>query len=99
MSQKAHPDAAAQFGANQWLVDELYDQYLKDRDAVDPAWWDFFEDYRPGEGNGASTGAPGAPAARPAPAQGAPTQTSAKAPQGDGQGATSARASGAATQQ
>ncbi|MDT0164675.1 multifunctional oxoglutarate decarboxylase/oxoglutarate dehydrogenase thiamine pyrophosphate-binding subunit/dihydrolipoyllysine-residue succinyltransferase subunit [Actinotalea sp. AC32] len=99
MSQKAHPDAAAQFGANQWLVDELYDQYLKDRDAVDPAWWDFFEDYRPGEGNGASTGAPGAPVARPEPTPGAPAQASARTPQGDGQGATSARASGTATQQ
>ena len=35
------------FGANQWLVDELYEQYLNDKDSVDPAWWDFFADYRP----------------------------------------------------
>nr|WP_123306857.1 multifunctional oxoglutarate decarboxylase/oxoglutarate dehydrogenase thiamine pyrophosphate-binding subunit/dihydrolipoyllysine-residue succinyltransferase subunit [Cellulomonas sp. PhB143] len=41
--------AGAVFGANEWLVDELYEQYLKDRDAVDPAWWDFFADYKPGE--------------------------------------------------
>ncbi|BDZ42937.1 hypothetical protein GCM10025865_22360 [Paraoerskovia sediminicola] len=40
--------AGAVFGANEWLVDELYEQYLKDRDAVDPAWWDFFADYKPG---------------------------------------------------
>ncbi|WP_159808218.1 multifunctional oxoglutarate decarboxylase/oxoglutarate dehydrogenase thiamine pyrophosphate-binding subunit/dihydrolipoyllysine-residue succinyltransferase subunit [Cellulomonas citrea] len=33
------------FGANEWLVDELYEQYLTDRSSVDPAWWDFFEDY------------------------------------------------------
>lgn len=38
------------FGANEWLVDELYEQYLKDKNAVDPAWWDFFADYRPAEG-------------------------------------------------
>ncbi|SDS29590.1 2-oxoglutarate dehydrogenase E1 component [Paraoerskovia marina] len=37
------------FGANEWLVDELYEQYLKDKNAVDPAWWDFFADYRPTE--------------------------------------------------
>ena len=37
----------AAFGANQWLVDELYEQFLADRNSVDPAWWDFFEDYRP----------------------------------------------------
>ncbi len=39
----------AVFGANEWLVDELYEQYLKDKNAVDPAWWDFFEGYRPQE--------------------------------------------------
>ncbi|MHA3948111.1 multifunctional oxoglutarate decarboxylase/oxoglutarate dehydrogenase thiamine pyrophosphate-binding subunit/dihydrolipoyllysine-residue succinyltransferase subunit [Cellulomonas bogoriensis] len=50
MSQKAEPDAVAQFGANQWLVDELYEQYLTDKHAVDPAWWEFFEDYRPESG-------------------------------------------------
>jgi multifunctional 2-oxoglutarate metabolism enzyme len=39
------------FGPNEWLVDELYQQYLADRDSVDPAWWDFFADYRPGTYN------------------------------------------------
>ena len=32
------------FGPNEWLVDELYQQYKKDRNLVDKAWWDFFED-------------------------------------------------------
>lgn len=36
----------ADFGANAWLVDELYEQYLQDKNAVDPAWWEFFEGYR-----------------------------------------------------
>ena len=31
-----------QFGPNDWLVDELYQQFLQDRNSVDPAWWDFF---------------------------------------------------------
>jgi len=35
------------FGPNDWLVDELYQQYLEDKRQVDPAWWDFFADYTP----------------------------------------------------
>ncbi|ACZ20904.1 2-oxoglutarate dehydrogenase E1 component [Sanguibacter keddieii DSM 10542] len=40
---------SAIFGANEWLVDELYEQFLADKNAVDPAWWEFFESYTPGE--------------------------------------------------
>ncbi|WP_374694119.1 2-oxoglutarate dehydrogenase E1 subunit family protein [Cellulomonas fimi] len=48
MTQKAEPDSTrADFGANEWLVDELYEQFKQDRNAVDPAWWDFFEGYKP----------------------------------------------------
>ncbi|MFM9050504.1 MAG: 2-oxoglutarate dehydrogenase E1 subunit family protein, partial [Actinomycetota bacterium] len=39
------------FGANEWLVDEIYQQYLADKNAVDPAWWDFFDDYSPADGS------------------------------------------------
>ncbi len=35
------------FGSNEWLVDELHEQFLADRNSVDPAWWDFFEGYAP----------------------------------------------------
>jgi 2-oxoglutarate dehydrogenase E1 component len=35
------------FGPNEWLVDEIYQQFLADRASVDPAWWDFFEGYAP----------------------------------------------------
>ncbi|MGF0117674.1 multifunctional oxoglutarate decarboxylase/oxoglutarate dehydrogenase thiamine pyrophosphate-binding subunit/dihydrolipoyllysine-residue succinyltransferase subunit [Promicromonospora sp. Marseille-Q5078] len=73
---------ASAFGANEWLVDELYEQYLKDKNAVDPAWWDFFADYEPGESrNGtASDAAPAQPAA-PAPAAPAAPVTPAAAAQ------------------
>lgn len=55
MTQNAQSDSTrADFGANEWLVDELYEQYQKDRNAVDPAWWDFFEGYKP-ETSGAAT--------------------------------------------
>jgi 2-oxoglutarate decarboxylase len=37
----------AGFGPNEWLVDEIYQQFLADRSAVDPAWWEFFEGYSP----------------------------------------------------
>ena len=35
------------FGPNEWLVDEIYEQFLTDRNSVDPAWWEFFEGYAP----------------------------------------------------
>jgi 2-oxoglutarate decarboxylase len=36
------------FGANAWLVDEMYEQYRGDPGSVSPGWRDFFEGYRPG---------------------------------------------------
>jgi 2-oxoglutarate decarboxylase len=46
--QGAEKHPAAGFGANEWLVDEIYQQYLRDPNSVDRAWWDFFADYKPG---------------------------------------------------
>ncbi|MGN6299919.1 MAG: 2-oxo acid dehydrogenase subunit E2, partial [Angustibacter sp.] len=85
MSQEsASSDPMAAFGPNEWLVDELYQQYLKDRSSVDRAWWEFFEDYTPGEAaipNGEPTPAAPAPAAAPAPsASAAPAAPAAAAP-------------------
>ncbi|MCW2903978.1 MAG: 2-oxoglutarate dehydrogenase, subunit [Streptosporangiaceae bacterium] len=37
----------ADFGPNEWLVDELYQKYLEDPNSVDRAWWNFFADYQP----------------------------------------------------
>jgi multifunctional 2-oxoglutarate metabolism enzyme len=47
-SREVDPRLAA-FGANEWLVDEIYEQYLRDPSSVDPAWHEFFADYVPGE--------------------------------------------------
>ncbi|MFJ4710671.1 multifunctional oxoglutarate decarboxylase/oxoglutarate dehydrogenase thiamine pyrophosphate-binding subunit/dihydrolipoyllysine-residue succinyltransferase subunit [Streptomyces sp. NPDC088785] len=55
---------AAAFGPNEWLVDEIYQQYLQDPNSVDRAWWDFFADYKPGAA--AAGAAPTEPAAQPA---------------------------------
>ncbi|OEJ94434.1 multifunctional oxoglutarate decarboxylase/oxoglutarate dehydrogenase thiamine pyrophosphate-binding subunit/dihydrolipoyllysine-residue succinyltransferase subunit [Streptomyces thermolilacinus] len=54
---------AAAFGANEWLVDEIYQQYLQDPNSVDRAWWDFFADYKPGASGSADKPAGEAPAA------------------------------------
>jgi len=37
----------ADFGPNEWLVDELYQRYQADPGSVDRAWWNFFADYQP----------------------------------------------------
>ena len=59
MHEPTEGNPLAAFGANEWLVDEMYEQYLKDPESVDPAWWDFFKSYRNG---GASNGAKATPA-------------------------------------
>ncbi|SFA70029.1 2-oxoglutarate dehydrogenase E1 component [Cellulomonas marina] len=69
MTQKAESTPnRADFGANEWLVDELYEQYKRDRSAVDPAWWEFFEGYEPGSGTAGEAGGSPAPAPAAAPA-------------------------------
>ena len=42
-------DGGAEFGANEWLVDELYEQFVADRDSVDKSWWPILESYHPVE--------------------------------------------------
>ncbi|PPK98709.1 2-oxoglutarate dehydrogenase E1 component [Kineococcus xinjiangensis] len=71
----SHEGPLTTFGPNEWLVDELYEQYLADKQSVDPAWWDFFADYQPAENPaGTSSTAPqgdgGTGAAAPADGQG-----------------------------
>ncbi len=38
---------SGEFGANEWLVDELYEQFIVDRNSVDPSWWPILEKYQP----------------------------------------------------
>ena len=63
----------ASFGANAWLVEDMYERYLADPASVDAAWHDFFDDYRPT--NVAVQAPPAAPkpAAAPATTPTAPT--------------------------
>ncbi|MFZ2383676.1 MAG: multifunctional oxoglutarate decarboxylase/oxoglutarate dehydrogenase thiamine pyrophosphate-binding subunit/dihydrolipoyllysine-residue succinyltransferase subunit [Candidatus Nanopelagicales bacterium] len=71
------------FGPNEWLVDELYVQYLEDPNSVDPAWWDFFADYKPSDRSAATiTHAPPTAPTKPAGSTAPPAvpTTAAKAP-------------------
>ncbi len=71
-----HDNPLAAFGANEWLVDEMYERYQQDPNSVDKAWWAFFKDYNPGDqpgSNGTRSTQQGAPAA-PAPSPQATTR-------------------------
>ena len=48
------------FGANEWLVDEMYEQYLRDPNSISDEWKAFFQGYKPGTavtGGASSNGA------------------------------------------
>jgi 2-oxoglutarate decarboxylase len=66
VTQRSDPFAG--FGPNEWLVYEMYQQYLRDPESVDRAWWDFFADYKR---DGAPTNGdrPTEEAAKPAPVE------------------------------
>ncbi len=49
MATESPEGRLAEFGPNEWVVDEIYEQFLADRTSVDPAWWEFFEGYTPPE--------------------------------------------------
>ncbi len=68
-------DRLAEFGPNEWLVDEIYHQYLTDRSQVDPSWWDFFADYAPRDQAIGASSAPTPAAAAPTPAPATPAVT------------------------
>ncbi|MFD3837191.1 hypothetical protein ACFWWC_13130, partial [Streptomyces sp. NPDC058642] len=57
-TDQAGKNPAAAFGPNEWLVDEIYQQYLQDPNSVDRAWWDFFADYKPGAAAAPAAAAP-----------------------------------------
>ncbi|KUO11622.1 multifunctional oxoglutarate decarboxylase/oxoglutarate dehydrogenase thiamine pyrophosphate-binding subunit/dihydrolipoyllysine-residue succinyltransferase subunit [Streptomyces sp. DSM 15324] len=84
-ADQAGKNPAAAFGPNEWLVDEIYQQYLQDPNSVDRAWWDFFADYKPGAATPpapagtAAAGAAGTTSTPPAPATPAPAAVPAPA--------------------
>ncbi|TFB53893.1 multifunctional oxoglutarate decarboxylase/oxoglutarate dehydrogenase thiamine pyrophosphate-binding subunit/dihydrolipoyllysine-residue succinyltransferase subunit [Cryobacterium tagatosivorans] len=53
---------SGEFGANEWLVDELYERYLVDKTQVDESWWPILESYHQ-TATGAAADTTAAPAA------------------------------------
>nr|WP_239451810.1 multifunctional oxoglutarate decarboxylase/oxoglutarate dehydrogenase thiamine pyrophosphate-binding subunit/dihydrolipoyllysine-residue succinyltransferase subunit [Frondihabitans sp. PAMC 28766] len=74
------------WGANEWLVDELYEQYVVDKNSVDKSWWPILESYKPADDAPAASSTASPAAAAPAPAAPAastpPTPASATTPTG-----------------
>ncbi|KQW48378.1 alpha-ketoglutarate decarboxylase [Nocardioides sp. Root1257] len=61
---------SADFGANEWLVEEMYDQYQRDPGSVDQTWVTYFKANGHGNGaNGANGTATETKQAAPAPAK------------------------------
>lgn len=81
------------FGANDWLVEEMYAKFKEDRNSVDEAWWPTLERYATAQ-SAAATAAPAKPAT---PAQPAATAAAAPAaPTASKQSRTTARPASAA---
>lgn len=66
-TMKTSAEASVEFGANEWLVDELWTLYQKDPQLVEKSWWPLFESRAADAGVTLPTPAP-APAAAPTPA-------------------------------
>ncbi len=74
-SPSTSPEVSDDFGANEWLVEEMYERYRKDPSSVEPSWASYFE----ANGNGASTGS--APAQQAPQAEKTPEKTPEKKPE------------------
>ncbi len=72
MTTNPSENQLADFGPNEWLVDDMYQQYLADPSSVASAWHDFFVGYQPFGGDG--TTRTQEPPTQQAPTQEPPTQ-------------------------
>ncbi|WP_328992128.1 multifunctional oxoglutarate decarboxylase/oxoglutarate dehydrogenase thiamine pyrophosphate-binding subunit/dihydrolipoyllysine-residue succinyltransferase subunit [Kribbella sp. NBC_01245] len=54
-TEPSETNPLAAFGANEWLVDEMYQKFLQDPNSVDRAWWEFFKGYTPDTGANRTT--------------------------------------------
>ena len=87
----AEDGSSSEFGANEWLVDEMYDQYIVDKNSVDQSWWPVLEGYQRTSGElpveqDADAAAPQSPAPAPQISDPAPGRAEAPAAQPTGQG-------------
>lgn len=56
------PGSQDNYGANSWLVEEMYEKYKQNPDSVDKAWWPILEHYQSTQGQ-----TPSAPTPTPTP--------------------------------
>ena len=85
-----------EFGANEWLVDEMYEKYIVDKNSVDQSWWPILERYQPVNTAEATAGIT-APAAQATPAAGRTTPPHRRHRQHAAQAAPAAPGTGAGT--
>ncbi|MFZ3453090.1 multifunctional oxoglutarate decarboxylase/oxoglutarate dehydrogenase thiamine pyrophosphate-binding subunit/dihydrolipoyllysine-residue succinyltransferase subunit [Arthrobacter sp. 7Tela_A1] len=91
-----------EFGGNEWLVDELYEQFLKDRNSVDKKWWSIFDSFKTEDGKQAEGGSasgngstpPSELGTNPATRQLPVVQTEAQAPKASGESPAATQQSG-----
>ncbi|HEU0239694.1 MAG TPA: multifunctional oxoglutarate decarboxylase/oxoglutarate dehydrogenase thiamine pyrophosphate-binding subunit/dihydrolipoyllysine-residue succinyltransferase subunit [Micromonosporaceae bacterium] len=97
--QTSQDNPLADFGPNEWIVDDMYQRYLADPSSVDAAWHDFFADYKPVVEVATPTSGPSSPSSTPTTATSAAPTTAAPAPAPAGSPAatTSAGTASAAT--
>ncbi|MDT0200976.1 multifunctional oxoglutarate decarboxylase/oxoglutarate dehydrogenase thiamine pyrophosphate-binding subunit/dihydrolipoyllysine-residue succinyltransferase subunit [Nocardioides sp. AE5] len=72
MAESSQNNPLIDFGANEWLVDEMFEQYQQDPGSVGPEWAAYFKDQ--GGSNGAAAEAKAPAQASPAPAKPAPAK-------------------------
>ncbi|GGA59213.1 alpha-ketoglutarate decarboxylase [Pseudoclavibacter endophyticus] len=66
-------DHTTDFGANDWLVAEMYEKFTQDRHSVDEAWWPTLERVADERGEAGPSSQPEATSAPSAPTESAPT--------------------------
>ena len=70
-----------EFGANDWLIDEMYQAYRENPDSVDPRWQQFFAERAAAPANGAAVRAEAPPGPAPtAKSETTPPQPAASTP-------------------
>ncbi|HLU63169.1 MAG TPA: 2-oxo acid dehydrogenase subunit E2, partial [Protaetiibacter sp.] len=74
---------SGEFGANEWLVDEMYERYLVDKESVDKSWWPILESYRPVDDPTPTSAIPVVTSPDAAPAASAPAPAAESAPPAD----------------
>jgi len=73
--------SSGEFGANEWLVDELYEQFVQDKNSVDKSWWPILEHYHPAVKDDSIPSPDETPAPTPAePSAPAPSEPTVPAP-------------------